>query len=805
MKWAKSFSFAVVYRFKLKVLLWLGLVALVFVPEKTLGQNFLISGTISDMVTGKPLPGVLVTSKDVRCFSNERGRYILLVGYGDHRINMLSSGFKDFSINLKIYNDENLDISLFRIPDMALLRKTTQVLQNDSIGASTGTYMINNKKLNNIPVLFGEPDLLKNLQFAPGVNKNRSGIVYASLRGCNTNQTNYFVDGVPVYNIQHASGYLSVFNESDFTRTELVKSGMGANVGGRAGGAILLTPNEGDTKKLSGGYQLSLAAFSINFNGPIGKRLTYSISYRRSYVDWLVKIDNSDSIKNAYNFRDINVRLKYILNKKDNLYFQLLKNEDVLSFFRKKTDASGNGKTAELKRDESLKYGGYTSWLKWEKVMKRGYSAVALAVNNIYFKNAINEEKNIIAGSFITNITKTTRDNLRGLNCYGLMYDEYKAKSDGNLLYGGNFWIENYETGSQKLLQTSDTIKLYDTTYRSEPMIKQLTSSLYFSLHKEVNKGHKSFTIGARLSMAYSNGKLYIVPEPRIAYYQLLQNNWHMKMAYDRTGQMKNYFQTLYSGLMLSDHWFPLTTALGPQVNDQLSLQMVKTLNRKWSFEGNAYYIYMERVSVANPGAKPKNSADFDWQRLLIDGKGKSYGTEIIFHKNAGLSKGWISWCQTWSYRKIAGYNNGEYYRYSLDRKSDITLCMTHQWRRKVVLGTTVVLSGGFPISVPIAKLFLPQGQQSYPNWQGQQVLLYGGKNNSAFGVFKRIDFSMNLIGKHPDGRRQQSFTITLYNALASFNPELLSYNYDKLTNRYTLVAARSFPLIPSIGYQYRF
>ncbi len=797
-----------VYRIKLKVLLWLGLILWVFLPEKVFAQKFSLSGSISDVITGKPMAGVMVVSKtnqEYKCFSNEQGRYVLLIGYGEHQISVSSAGYKDFTSAIKIYNDEKLDVNLLRVPDIASLRKTLQILQNDSTGVSTGTYCIDNKKLNSLPVLFTEPDLLKNLQFVPGVNKNKSGVVYTSLRGCNTNHTNFFVDGVPIYNIQHASGYISVFNESDFSRTEIIKSGLGANLGGRAGGAILLTPNEGDTKKISGGYQLSLAAFSLNLNGPIGKRLTYHLSYRRSYFDWLLKLDKSDSANNGYHFNDINLRLKYNIDKKNYLYFQIIKNDDVLTFFRKRTNQMGNGKTSELKHNEELKYGGYTTWAKWEMLKKRGYGTLKLAINTIYTLSNIQEEENVIAGSFVTKLTKRTRDYLRGLNCYGLMYDEYIAKSAGNLLYGASFWMENYETGSQKLFQTSDTIKLYDTTYRFEPKVKQYTGSVYASLHKELDKGRKSFTMGTRISFALTEGKLYTVLEPRIAYYQLLQNNWHLKMAYDRTGQMKNYFQTLYSGLMLSDHWFPLTKTLGPQISDQLSIQMVKNINRKWSFEGNAYYIYMEHVSLANPGAKPSNNIDFDWHKLLVDGTGKSYGTEFIFHKNAGLSKGWISWCQTWSYRKIAGYNGGAYYRYSLDRKSDITLAMTHQWRRRLVIGTTIVFTGGFPISVPIAKFILPQGQQSYPTWQGQQILLSGGKNNSTFGLFKRIDFSMNLIGKHPDGRKQQSFTITLYNAFGAFNPELLRYNYDKQTNQYSLVAARSFPLIPSIGYQYRF
>ncbi len=787
------------------MLLWLGLVLLVFMPSKIFAQKFSLSGTITDIVTGKPIAGVLVTGKELRCFSNEHGRYMLLIGYGEHKISMLSAGCRDYSIEIKMYSDEVFNTALYRVPDMALLRKPSQLLQNDSMGAASGIYNLENNKLNSLPTLFSEPDLLKNLQFVPGVNKNRSGIVYTSIRGSNTNQTNFFVDGVPVYNIQHASGYMSVFGDWDFGRTELVKSGLAANIGGRAGGAVLLTPNEGDTKKISGGYQLSLPAFSLNINGPIGKKLTYTISYRRSYIDWLLKPLSTDSSRLGYYFKDLNIRLKYNLNSKNYLYFQVINNGDDFSFLGSKTDARGNGKSSQLKRWEEVSYGGYTTWAKWERLKSRGYSTLTFAVNNIYSLYTIKEEENVLAGAFVTNLTKRTRETRKGLNCFGLMYDEHLAKWDGALLYGGNFWLENYETGSQKLFQTSDTITLYDTTYRFQPNVKQYTSSLYASFHKDLEKGHKSFTLGTRLSMAISEGKLYMVPEPRISYYQLLNNNWHLKMAYDRTAQMKNYNQTLNSGLMLSDQWLPLTTLLKPQVNNQLSVQMVKTLNRKWSFEGNAYYIYMERVTLPNPGVKPTNSIDFNWHKLLVQGKGKSYGTEIIFHKNAGLSKGWISWCQTWSYRKIAGYNGGEYYRYALDRKSDITLAMTHQWRKRLVIGTTVVLSGGFPISVPVTKFLLPQSQQNYPNWQGQQVLLYGGKNNSTFGLFRRIDFSMNLIGKHPNGRKQQVFTITLYNMFSYFNPELLQYSYDRQKNQYKLIAARSFPLIPSIGYQYRF
>ncbi len=465
---------------KLKALLWLGLVLVVFIPSKAFCQKFILSGTITDIITGKPIPGVLLTSDEIRCFSNQYGGYMFFIGYGEHNVNIQSAGYRDYNIRIKTYNDEVFNIALLRTPDLAALRKTSQILQNDSMGTNSGKYIIDNKKLNRLPVLFGESDLLKNLQFAPGVYKNRSGVVYTSIRGCNTNQTNFFVDGVPIYNIQHASGYMSVFAEGDFSHTELVKSGLGANLGGRSGGAVLFTPNEGDTKKISGGYQLSLPVFSLNLNGPIGKRLTYSVSYRRTYIDWLFKPFSNDSSKIAYHFYDLNVRLKFILNKKNNLYFQIINNIDALFIYRKETEAKGNGKTNEVKINENIKYGGYTSWLKWERTKAKGYSTLCFAVNNINSLFAIKVDENLIAGAFVTPISKSNWDNSRGFNSIGVMYDEYIVRPKGNVLFGGNFWLENYETGSQKKFQTSGATILYDTTYRFEPKVRQYTGALYW-------------------------------------------------------------------------------------------------------------------------------------------------------------------------------------------------------------------------------------------------------------------------------------------------------------------------------------
>ena len=63
-----------------------------------------------------------------------------------------------------------------------------------------GNMRINSKVLHVSPLFFGERDVIKTLQFLPGVSGGMEGSSQLNIRGGTNDQTLYLMDGVPVYN-----------------------------------------------------------------------------------------------------------------------------------------------------------------------------------------------------------------------------------------------------------------------------------------------------------------------------------------------------------------------------------------------------------------------------------------------------------------------------------------------------------------------------------------------------------------------------------------------------------------------------
>ena len=111
-----------------------------------------------------------------------------------------------------------------------------------------GTIDLDVQKLSTLPALFGEVDILKTIQFLPGVASNGEGNSGFYVRGGGPDQNLILLDNATVYNASHLFGFFSVFNADAVKNIELIKGGMPANYGGRISSVLDITMKEGNDK-----------------------------------------------------------------------------------------------------------------------------------------------------------------------------------------------------------------------------------------------------------------------------------------------------------------------------------------------------------------------------------------------------------------------------------------------------------------------------------------------------------------------------------------------------------------------------
>eukprot|EP01031_Cornospumella_fuschlensis_P016022 gene16022-19565_t len=181
--------------------------------------------------------------------------------------------------------------------------------RNDNIvNAQMGVAKINLSEIRNVPVLFGERDVLKTLQLLPGIKSAGEGNSGFYVRGGSTDQNLILLDEAPVYNASHLLGFFSTFNSDAIKDVSVFKGGMPAQYGGRLSSVLDIRMNDGNKKEFTAEGGIGLISSRLKVEGPLIKDKTSFIAgIRTTYSDWLLKqLQNAAYKKSQAQFYDLN-------------------------------------------------------------------------------------------------------------------------------------------------------------------------------------------------------------------------------------------------------------------------------------------------------------------------------------------------------------------------------------------------------------------------------------------------------------------------------------------------------------------
>ena len=117
-----------------------------------------------------------------------------------------------------------------------------------------GTQKLTINEIKNIPVLFGEKDVLKTIQLLPGVKSAGEGSSGFYVRGGAADQNLILLDEATVYNASHLLGFFSSFNSDAIKDLTLFKGAMPAEYGGRLASVVDIKMNDGNNQEYRGKY-----------------------------------------------------------------------------------------------------------------------------------------------------------------------------------------------------------------------------------------------------------------------------------------------------------------------------------------------------------------------------------------------------------------------------------------------------------------------------------------------------------------------------------------------------------------------
>lgn len=765
------------------------LLLLISSAQKAIGQkNYTLSGSIKSKNNGEYIIGasIKVLNSNFGTNSNEYGFYSISLVPNTYQIVYSSIGKQSDTLTINLVKNIEKNISLLEANNE--LTSVTVISSKSSGRSVTGSQMgiekLSVQESKNIPVIFGEKDLLKTIQLLPGIKSAGDGNSGIFVRGGSTDQNQIILDEANIYNAAHLFGFFSTFNSDAIKDIAVYKGGMPAQYGGRLSSVLDVRMNEGNNQNTSTSGSLGLISAKLNVEGPIQKnKSSFLITGRRTYADAFLKLDDQYKDNQLY-FYDLNAKLNYELGKKDKLYLSGYFGKDVLNY----------------NKQFGLFWGNGTGTMRWNHIFNN-----RLFLNSSLIFSNYNYEFKVKNGTNDIRIFSQIRD-------WNLKQDyQYSINNKNNLRFGWSSIYHIIRPGEITGNATSSiNDKIQDKRYSFE-------HAIYASDVIKPNK-NLSLTIGTRLSVfnvmgggnffnvdtkgniidtiTYAKGtvvKTYYNLEPRVSIGYMLDGNTSIKAAYTRNAQYMHQI-TNSNGSSPLDKWASTSNIIKPQISNQFSLgYYANILLNNYEFTAEVYYKEMENVLDYRNGADLFLNETVEAQ--LLFGKGRAYGIEFMVKKKTGKLTGWISYTLSKSERKINGINNNEWYNATQDRTHDVAIVGIYQLNKKWTLSGNFVFYTGSAVTFPTGKYQI----------NGQTAYYYNSRNADRMPNYHRLDFGATMQLKKTK-KWTKELVFSLYNVYGRENAFTINFRDNKDNPNVTETVQTSlFRWVPSISYNFKF
>lgn len=752
-------------------------------------QNLSISGTISDSKTGEQLIGAIISVKElpgVGVAANGYGYFTLVLKPGTYTIQGTFLGYETFSKSVDLLKDVSLNISLE--PKSRELK--TVEIQAERPGENLsrvqmGVEKFSPREIKQIPVLFGEQDILKTLQLLPGVKGAGEGNAGFYVRGGSADQNLILLDEAPVYNASHLLGFFSVFNSDAIKDVTLYKGSMPAEFGGRISSVLDVKMNDGNQKRFNAKGGVGLISSRLTLEAPVVKdKSSFIISARRTYADVFLKLSRDSTLNQSrLYFYDLNAKFNYKFDEKNRIFVSGYFGRDNFGF------------SDVFKFD----WGNATGTVRWNHIFSnRLFSNTSGIISNYDYRISLNA-----AGQEV-NISSTIRDiNIKQDYQY-FLNNAHTIKFGWNSIY--HTFIPGQISGNGLLSAAVSNENRYgwdNSAYVSDEwkINSLLTIGYGFRLSQFSYLGPGTiytYDSEGEVTSEYKANKgdfvkSYLNPEPRLNASYRLNEVQSIKGGYARTVQNLHLLSNTTSGNP-TDIWVPSSNNVKPELGDQYSLGYFRNI-KKNTFELSAetYYKSLQNQIDYRNGAELAFNQKVEGE--LVYGTGRAYGLELLARKKTGKLTGWVGYTLSRTERKFDGINNGNYYAARQDRTHDISIVAMYSLTEKIAVSANWVYYTGNAVTFPSGKYEI----------EGQTVNYYSERNGYRMPAYHRLDLGLTWYRKNTE-TYESNWNFSIYNAYARRNAYTINFR-DSETNPGTTEAVNLslFRLVPSITYNFHF
>ena len=666
------------------------------------------------------------------------------------------------------------------------------------------------KKPSQVPVILGEADVIKSILLLPGVTNAGEGASGFNVRGGAADQNLILLDEAIIFNSSHLFGFFSVFNPDAIKDVKLYKGGIPARYGGRVSSVLDIFQKEGNSKELKMNGGIGAVASRLLVEGPIKKdKAAFLIGGRASYAHLFLPLFDIDNT--AY-FYDLNTKLNYRLNDKNNIFLSGYFGRDVFgindSFVNTYGNTVGNFRWNHLFSDKlfsnlSLIYSDYYYGLKldfvgfnWNSGIRnfnvkydlKHYATdklqVNYGVNNVYYQfnpgkiEPSNAESGIVEEQLIQKYA----------NEFAAYIDfEHRVTDNLSLGYGLRF--------SHFMRLGQDELNVYSNNNPVE-------FDPFLLIYKEAEPID---VINPSRSKSISNFSNF---EPRASLSYTLNETSSIKASYTRLAQYLHLLSNTSSPTPL-DVWTPSGPFTKPQLLDQYALGYFKNIkDGDYSVETEVFYKDVQnRIDYIDGANLIANNAI---EQVILNGEARAYGLEFLLRKNEGKLQGWLAYTLSKSEQRTpgresttdngrsnieTGINFGNWYNTPYDKTHDVSMFLSYDVNDKWSFSGNFTYQTGQPTNYPIGQF----------EFQDLTVPYYGLRNTQRLPAYNRLDLSATLTPKKNATKKiKGEWIFSLYNVYNRRNAASISFRQNDDTGANEAVRTAIFGIVPAVTYNFK-
>ncbi|WP_439581066.1 TonB-dependent receptor [Dyadobacter bucti] len=760
-----------------------------------------LRGRVTDGSSFKGLPNVSVISKVSKAstLTDSLGKFNIVLKAGEQLISFSSIGY--FSKNINISYREtlsNFDVTL--LPEIRQLEELTvkeKTPDHNVQSSQMSVLTLDIKNLKNIPVVFGEVDIIKALTLQAGVSTVGEGTAGFNVRGGRTDQNLVLLDGAPLFNISHLLGFLSNVNADAIRDVTLYKGDIPASYGGRLSSLLSITTRSGNKERVNVTTGVGLMTASFMADGPLSqnKKLTFLAGGRIAYPNLLIKSFPSPTNQNKAFFFDLNGRATYEISPNSVLSVTAYHSSDAFKFpedttYAWKSTAATINWNKQVTKAFSFEIGGNLSDYKFTL---EGISPT----NEFEFTSGIRQQDAHVRALY----SPMQSHRLEA----GLVYTGYKL-SPGNLapVSGSNITniaIEREQAAEQAFYLTDEwNPARWLSVNAGIRYVNFVNTGVGTVFSYENNQPRSAETITD--TAFYGKGKKitgFGGFEPRLSIRLSIGKTSSVKMSYTKTRQ---YLHLISNTTAISpvDFWKLADHFVPPQISEQLAIGFFKNI-RDNKFE-TSVELYQKRLQNL---VEYRNGANLllnpTLEAGLLPALGKAYGVEVSIRKSKGLITGLLSYTYSRTFARVSTQfpleqiNKGNWFPSTVDRPNNLSFSAQWKWAKGWTFGTNFVYTTGRPITFPDGTYRL----------NDVVVQDYSERNLDRVPDYHRMDISFTKDTRlKTDQRRYSIWSFSFYNLYARKNP--YSIYFKQSGARLVSYRLSVFgTIIPSINWKYHF